>query len=356
MNGRVLFWGVGAGALLGIAGVLYWYFFISQTDVPNIEPTPTPVISIGALPSTSAAPVPFGGVCPDTWISQKDTDGDSLPDSVEVLYKTDFNTKDTDGDGFQDGAEVRAGYNPVSVTARLDSDSDGLLENDECTWGSDPFNSDSDADGFQDGAEVKNGFDPTKKGDGSGSDRIAVVTPVPTATPVPTKDPTFSPTPQPTTPGQVGQTPIPNTAQLSIIPLSQLQINSKTAPADVKAYLAQIDALRPVEFSDGQAIATAIQSAANGNVAQLAQVRSRIAQFAASLRGVATPKPASEYHQLYVSLIEFTATKLQIVEQNATGANQQKAVQAVLDIQNILPPYVTQLSSLRVGVEGIANR
>ncbi|MDA1168951.1 MAG: hypothetical protein O3A36_01275 [bacterium] len=356
MNKRVLFLGVGAGALLGIAGVLYWYFVVAPSETPIVEPTPTPVISIGVLPSTSVTPVPFQGVCPDTWISQKDTDGDSLPDAVEAIYKSDSNNKDTDGDGFNDGEEVRAGYNPMSTSARLDSDNDGLLDHDECKWGTDPFNPDSDEDGFQDGAEVKNGFDPTKKGDGNGSDKIPVVTPVPTATPIATKDPKFSPTPAPTVSGQVRQTPPPNTAQLSLVSMNQLQITSATSSADVKAYLVHIDSLRPQEFSDGQVIASAIADAANGNVQPLAQVRAKISQFAAALKGTPTPKPAQEYHQLYVTLIEFTASQLQIIEQNASGANQQKAVQAVLDIQNILPPYLTQLSQLRAIVEGISNQ
>lgn len=356
MSRRVLFLGVGAGALLGIAGVLYWYFVLAPSETPIVEQTPTPVISIGVLPSTSAAPIAFGGVCSDTWISQKDTDGDSLPDALEATYKSDLNNKDTDGDGFNDGEEVRAGYNPISTSARLDSDNDGLLENDECTWGTDPFNPDSDADGFVDGAEVKNGYDPTKKGDGNGSDKIPVITPVPTATPIATKDPKFSPTPGPTIPGQVQQTPPPSTTQLTLVPVAQLKITSATSSADVKAYLAHIDSLRPQEFSDGQVIASAIANAANGNVQPLAQVRAKISQFAAALKGTATPKPAQEYQQLYVSLIEFTAAQLQIIEQNASGANQQKAVQAVLDIQNILPPYVTQLSQLRAIVEGISNK
>lgn len=361
MNRRVLFLVVGLGAVLGIAGVLYWYFAGNTSEVPNIEPTPTPVISIGALPSTSAAPIPFGGVCSDTWISQKDTDGDSLPDAVEAIYKSDINTQDTDGDGFQDGAEVRAGYNPIHPTARLDSDNDGLLEHDECARGTDPFNPDSDSDGFQDGAEVKNGFDPTKKGDGKGSDRIAVITPVPTPTPAATKDPRFTATPVPTPStggGQATPKPVasPSSSQITLVPLNQLQITASSAPVDVKAYLSQIDSLRPQEFSDGQVIANAIQSAANGNVQALTQVRTKISQFATALRATPTPKPAQEYHQLYVTLIEFTAAKLQIIEQNATGANQQLAVQAVLDIQNILPSYLTQLSTLRATVEGISNK
>jgi Bacterial TSP3 repeat len=351
MNRRGLFLGVILTALIAGAGVLYWYFFPSSSDAPIITPTPSPVISIGVLPTTSTVPIAFGGVCPDTWASQQDADRDSLPDAVEAVYRTDANTIDTDGDTYSDGDEVRAGYNPVRPgNERLDTDNDALFDNDECKWGTDPFNPDSDTDGFRDGAEVQNGFDPAKKGDGSGNDRLPVVTPAFTPTPTPTQATNFSPTP---TSGPVNST---TPGRLTLVPFSQLKITSATSAADVKAYLSQIDTLRPEEFSDGQVVANAIQAAANGNTAQLTQVRTRIAQFAVSLKGVATPRPAQEYQQLYVSLIEFTAQQLQIIEQNATGANQQKAVQAVLDIQNVLPPYVAQLSQLRAVVEGISNQ
>lgn len=361
MNRRVLLISIGAVIFLIIVGVLAWGMF-SPEELQNVEPTPTPIQSVGILPSTdpfvtpstSVAPITFGGVCPDTWASQQDTDRDSLPDSVESSYGTDPSKSDSDNDAYSDGEEVLAGYNPLSATgsARLDSDNDGLLDNEECVLGTDPFNPDSDNDGFQDGAELKNGFDPTKKGDGKGSDRIATPTPAPTVVPVDLSQPT----PTPNVGAFATPTPVSSTTQLSLIPLSQLNITPATSSADVKAYLTQIDSLRPEEFSDGQLIASAIQSAANGNIAPLAQVRARIGQFATSLKQAATPKPAQEYQQLYVSLIDFTIARLQIIEQNATGADQQKAVQAVLDIQNILPSQVTKLSQLRATVEGIANQ
>ncbi len=371
MDRRVLFIGIGAGVFFVIIGLVLWLIFgSSSAPVETIEPTPTPIETGGELPITStdplvtpsptisAAPIAFAGVCSDTWASQQDTDRDSLPDSVEATYGTDPSKTDTDSDGYNDGEEVRGGYNPTnaSSTARLDSDSDGLLENDECKWGTDPFNPDSDSDGFKDGAEVANGFDPTKKGDGKGSDKIATATPQPITTPLidlsqptPTPNitrPTFTPVP----------TQIVSQAQLPHIPISQLKITATTAPADVKAYLAQIDALRPEEFSDGQTIANAIQSAANGNIQPLTQVRTRIAQFLAALKGTPTPKPAQEYQQLYVSLIDFTVSRLQTIEQYATGSSQQLAVQAVLDMQNVMPSQVTRLSQLRQVVEGISNQ
>ncbi len=353
--------GIGVVLLLGIIVASYWFLFSSPSDpAPTAEPSVTPMETGGALPSTSAAPVAFGGVCPDTWVSAEDTDRDSLPDSVEVIYGTDPNNPDTDGDGYTDGEEVRAGYDPASSvsTARLDSDGDGLFDNEECVWGTDPFNPDSDNDGYEDGAEVKNGFDPTKKGDGAGSDRIQAPTPAPLITPY--VDPT-RPTPVPTAP-QAGQTTPPSNgssrtaAQLTLIPFSQLQITGASTSASVKTYLAQVDSLRPAEFSDGQIVASAIQDAANGNIQPLSQVRGRIARFSDSLKQVAAPQPTQEYHQLYVSLIQFTAQQLLIIEQNAIGANQQLAVQALTNIQTVLPTHVARLSQLRQSLEGFSNQ
>lgn len=371
MNRRVLFIGIAATLVVILVGVAMWLLFSDSSSPSTILPAgeagsgqaiPTSIeasalpvpssnsVSPTPIPSVSNAPIVFQGICPDTWVNQVDTDGDSLPDAVEATYGTDASVSDTDGDRYSDGAEVRNGYHPLdgnSIT-RLDSDNDGLFDNEECVWSTDAFNPDSDTDGFQDGAEVTNGYDPAKKGDGKGSDKIQ-----PQATSTPEVVVGFA-TPRPVT---IQTTPvISSTAvQISLIPLSQLKTTSSTASADVKTYLTQVDGLRPQELSDGKTIAAAIQSAAAGNLQSLSAVRARIAQFSSALKGVPAPKPAQEYHQLYISLIDFTVQKLQAIEQNATG-DQQKAAQAVLSIQSTLPNYVTRLSSLRVAVEGVANK
>ncbi len=372
MNRRGFIIGGAAAVLLVALGVGAWYFFtIPSGSQTAVDPTPVPTVPVSTgsdlLPASSAeptnsflipsespdAPLAFSGVCPDTWASGQDADGDSLPDLVEAVYGTDESKTDTDGDGYTDGEEVRAGYDPLNAlsSARLDSDQDGLLDNEECIWKTDLFDPDSDNDGFQDGAEVENGYDPTKKGDGNGSDKLdlpAVITPIP-ASP---SNPSSQATPVPATAGpSLSEAPV----EVTLIPFAQLNITISTASADVKIYLTQIDGLRPQELSDGTAITNAIQSAATGNVVALAQVRTRIQQFVTSLKGVPTPRPAQEYHQLYVSLLDFTVQRLQTIEQHATG-DQQKAAQAVLDIQNTLPSYVNRLTSLRQQVEGVANQ
>ncbi|OGY36686.1 MAG: hypothetical protein A3E36_03875 [Candidatus Andersenbacteria bacterium RIFCSPHIGHO2_12_FULL_45_11b] len=352
MNWRVLI-AIVVGAVILIAGGVFAYVsvFSGNNAAQQESPSPTPS-SAGALPVGSIAPdgprgpVAFRGVCPDTWAGQTDADGDSLPDSAEAIYGTDADNPDTDGDGYNDGAEVRAGYDPTNSNSstRLDSDHDELLDSDECKWHTDPFNPDSDGDGFLDGAEVKSGFDPTKKGNGQGSDRLPTPTPGIVRTPNTTATP--APYVPPSSPGTSGG--------VTMIPTSQLVITNDTSAAAVQTYLVTIDGLRPQELSDGQTITNAIQTAASGNPQPLIAATTRVQQFATALQRVSTPKNAEQYHQMYVSLISFTAQQLQIISQNATS-NPQVATQAVLDIQDTLPNYVTQLAQLRQQLETIAS-
>ncbi len=58
--------------------------------------------------------------CNDT----TDTDGDLIPDSVELVLGTDWNRSDSDGDRLDDNYEIRTGLNPMKV----DSNGDGLSD------------------------------------------------------------------------------------------------------------------------------------------------------------------------------------------------------------------------------------
>ena len=99
------------------------------------------------------------GTCTD-----KDTDGDGLNDTVEVLLGTNPAAADSDGDGIGDLAEVTPpGGGP---TEKVDSDNDGMI---------DARDLDSDNDGILDGAEgaddpdgdtLANFRDPDDDGDG----------------------------------------------------------------------------------------------------------------------------------------------------------------------------------------------
>lgn len=57
-----------------------------------------------------------------------DTDGDGLPDTLEVKLGTDPAKADTDGDGFSDGVEVQNGYNPKGAGKLSEVDAEMVAE------------------------------------------------------------------------------------------------------------------------------------------------------------------------------------------------------------------------------------
>lgn len=100
-------------------------------------------------------------------IDPTDSDGDGVPDDVEILMGTLPNDNDTDNDGIMDGAEDADGeglpnwieYLLGSDPLLPDTDSDGIQDDDE----------DTDLDGVKDGTEVAAGLnflDPDSDGDG----------------------------------------------------------------------------------------------------------------------------------------------------------------------------------------------
>lgn len=76
----------------------------------------------------------------------EDFDNDGLPNVGEVLLNTDPQVQDTDGNGILDGDE--------------DADFDGLSNGEEIRRGTDPFLVDTDGDGIDDLTEIFEGFDP----------------------------------------------------------------------------------------------------------------------------------------------------------------------------------------------------
>ncbi len=90
-----------------------------------------------------------------------DSDGDGIPDVVELALGTDPNNPDSSGDGIPDGWRLRYGLDP-RANGDVDDDisKNGLTVFEAFLWGVDPWVKDTDGDGFWDGFEVNWGSCP----------------------------------------------------------------------------------------------------------------------------------------------------------------------------------------------------
>ena len=83
-----------------------------------------------------------------------DSDGDGLPDVLEIMFGSDPYNPDSDGDGLPDGIEYLLKGDPFSARPQDDDDNDGLTNLEEVRLHTDPSRPDTDGDGLTDGEEV----------------------------------------------------------------------------------------------------------------------------------------------------------------------------------------------------------
>ncbi|MEV7081625.1 DUF3289 family protein [Streptomyces sp. NPDC093516] len=184
----------------------------AHTTLQGVGPTNT--LQPGRTETVWYRAEPGAQVDSPTWASfaqhgispTEDTDGDRLPDDLEVRAKLDPKSEDTDGDGLSDFAELgyrfssplkadtdgdgtkdgaedpdKDGLTAVrelglrTTPTRADTDQDGLADTRELKLRTEPTKADTDGDGVQDGEETKldtspraknSAFDVTRRADG----------------------------------------------------------------------------------------------------------------------------------------------------------------------------------------------
>ncbi|MEI7512810.1 MAG: hypothetical protein WCK01_05135 [Candidatus Uhrbacteria bacterium] len=184
---------IGSGIVLLLGGGIGGIVWLRGRDVSTVVP-PANQVSSGDTASVVDQATTTTAVAP------KDTDGDGVPDTVEIEKGLNINSYDTDGDGWSDSVELydrktdplvkddpdpriavseksdadfRASVSaateivPVATPApdpNADPDGDGLTNAQEAKYGTDPNKADTDGDGYNDGAEVKAGYNPNGSG------------------------------------------------------------------------------------------------------------------------------------------------------------------------------------------------
>ncbi len=148
-----------------------------NTTTGAISGTPTAALASTVFTITATNPAGTDSTTFSLFIDA-DTDGDGVPDSVEVLQGTNPNQPgdalDTDGDGVPDFIEEAQGTNPTTPGDALDTDGDGVPDYIEEAQGTNPTTPgdalDTDGDGVPDYIEEVQGTNPTTPGDALDTD------------------------------------------------------------------------------------------------------------------------------------------------------------------------------------------
>jgi len=108
----------------------------SNTGVATVSGSTVTIVGIGTttITATQAADANYlaATITATLTVILGDSDGDGVPDDVEIREGTDPNNpssvKDSDGDGVPDYVEIGNGTNPSSPSDAIDSDGDGLSD------------------------------------------------------------------------------------------------------------------------------------------------------------------------------------------------------------------------------------
>jgi gliding motility-associated-like protein len=118
------------------AGTGAFTYSSSNTAVATVSGSTVTIVGIGTatITATQAADANYLGatISATLTVVLGDSDGDGVPDDVEIRDGTDPNNpssvKDSDGDGVPDYVEIGSGTNPNSPADAIDSDGDGLSD------------------------------------------------------------------------------------------------------------------------------------------------------------------------------------------------------------------------------------
>ena len=138
----------------------------SNPALATVDPEGVLTAHASGVVLVTAANEGANGFARFTLVLSADSDGDGIPDDLELALGLDPNDpidalEDLDRDGLSTLDEIQLGLDPRDP----DSDDDGLRDGAEGTFGTDPLIFDTDGDGLSDGLEVQLGSDPLDPND-----------------------------------------------------------------------------------------------------------------------------------------------------------------------------------------------